>query len=109
MATTYKVLGQAAPSGTTETDLYTVPALTSAVTSSIIVCNRHTTQATFRVSIAVGGGVTGNKDYIYYDLLIAGNDTFIATIGVTLAATDVVRVYSSSARISFSLYGSEVA
>jgi hypothetical protein len=108
MATTYKVLGQAAPSATTETDLYTVPALTSAVASSIIVCNRGATQATFRVSIAVGGGATGNKDYIYYDLLIAGNDTFIATIGVTLAATDKVKVYASSANFSFSLYGSEV-
>jgi hypothetical protein len=108
MATTYKVLGQSAPSATTETDLYTVPALTSAIASSIIVCNRGATQATFRVSIAVGGGATGNKDYIYYDLLIAGNDTFIATIGVTLAATDKVKVYASSANFSFSLYGSEV-
>lgn len=109
MATTYKVLGQSAPLATTETDLYTVPALTSAVASSIIVCNRGATQATFRVSIAVGGGATANKDYIYYDLLIAGNDTFIATIGVTLAATDKVKVYASSANFSFSLYGSEVS
>jgi hypothetical protein len=108
MAITYKVLGQVAPSATTETDLYTVPITASAVASSIIVCNRGATQATFRVSIAVGGGTTGNKDYIYYDLLIAGNDTFIATIGVTLAATDKVRVYASSANFSFSLYGSEV-
>jgi hypothetical protein len=56
----------------------------------------------------VAGAATSNKDYLYYDLLIGGNDTFIATIGVTLATTDVVRVYASSANISFSLYGSEV-
>jgi glucose-6-phosphate dehydrogenase assembly protein OpcA len=109
MALIYKVLGQSAPLAITETDLYTVPASTSAVASSIIVCNRGTTQATFRVSIAVGGATTANKDYIYYDLLIAGNDTFIATIGVTLATTDKVRVYASSANFSFSLYGSEVS
>jgi ApbE superfamily uncharacterized protein (UPF0280 family) len=107
MATTYKVLGQAAPSATTETDLYIAPV--SAVASSIIVCNRGTTQATFRVSIAVGGGATANKDYIYYDLLIAGNDTFIATIGVTLAANDKVKVYASSGNLSFSLYGSQIS
>jgi len=106
MAITYKVLGQASPSATTETDLYAAPA--AAIASSIIVCNRGTTQATFRVSISVNSNVTDSKDYIYYDLLIAGNDTFIATIGVTLAATDVVRVYASSANFSFSLYGSEV-
>lgn len=108
MALIYKVLGQSAPSAITETDLYTVPASTSTIASSIIVTNRGTTQATFRVSIAVGGGATTNKDYIYYDLLIAGNDTFIATIGVTLATTDKVKVYASSANFSFSLYGSEV-
>jgi glucose-6-phosphate dehydrogenase assembly protein OpcA len=108
MATTYKVLGQSNPSATTEVTLYTVPASTSAVASSIIVCNRASTQASFRVSVSVAGAATSNKDYLYYDLLIGGNDTFIATIGVTLATTDVVRVYASSANISFSLYGSEV-
>jgi len=108
MPTIYKVLGQSAPSATTETDLYTVPSSTSAVASSIIICNRAATQASFRVSISAGGGATANKDYIYYDLLIAGNDTFIATIGVTLATTDKVKVYASSVNLSFSLYGSEL-
>ena len=31
MATTYKVLGQSAPTATTDTDVYTVPAATTAV------------------------------------------------------------------------------
>lgn len=109
MATAYKVLGQSNPSASTETLLYTVPAVTSTIASSIIVCNRSSTQASFRVSISVGGAATTNKDYLYYDLLIGGNDTFIATIGVTLATTDVVRVYASSSNISFSLYGSEIS
>jgi hypothetical protein len=65
--------------------------------------------STFRVSVAVGGGATANKDYIYYDLPIGANDTFIATVGLTLAATDVVRVYASNTNLSFSLYGSEIS
>lgn len=109
MATVYKVLGQSSPAATTETDLYTVPAATSAVASSVIVCNRSSVLATFRISIAIGGGVTDLKDYIYYDLPIGANDTFIATIGVTLATTDEVRVYSSNTNLSFSLYGSEIS
>ncbi len=109
MATVYKVLGQSSPSATTETALYTVPAATSAVASSVIVCNRSAVLSTFRISLAVGGAVTTNKDYIYYDLPIGANDTFIATIGVTLAATDVVRVYASNTNLSFSLYGSEIS
>jgi hypothetical protein len=108
MATTYKVLGQSSPAATTEIALYTVPSATSAIGSSIIIANRSTTVATFRVSIAVSGAATTNKDYIYYDLPIGSNDTFIATIGITLATTDVVRVYSSNTNLSFSLYGSEL-
>ena len=109
MATVYKVLGQSSPAATTETALYTVPAATSAVASSVIVCNRSAVLSTFRISIAIAGAATSNKDYIYYDLPIGANDTFIATIGVTLAATDVVRVYASNTNLSFSLYGSEIS
>ena len=108
MATAYKVLGQSSPAATTETDLYTVPAATSAVASSVIVCNRSAVLSTFRISIAVAGGATANKDYIYYDLPIGANDTFIATIGVTLATTDKVKVYASNTNLSFSLYGSQI-
>jgi hypothetical protein len=109
MPTTYKVLGQSSPLATTETLLYVVPAATSAIGSSIIIANRGTSVVTFRVSIAVGGLTTTNKDYLYYDLPIGANDTFIATIGITLATTDEVRVYASNTNLSFSLYGSEIS
>lgn len=109
MATTRKVLGQAAPNATTETVLYTVPALTSTVCSTGTVCNRAATAATFRVSVSVGGGATASKDYIYYDVTIAGNDTFAFTFGATLATTDVVRVYGSTANLSFNLFGQETS
>ena len=109
MPTTYKVLGQSSPLATTETLLYVVPSTTTAIGSSIIIANRGTSVATFRVSIAVGGLTTTNKDYLYYDLPIGANDTFIATIGITLATTDVVRVYASNTNLSFSLYGSEIS
>ena len=109
MATAYKNLGQAAPGATTPTDLYTVPGATQAVVSSFMVCNRGATATTFRLSRSVGGGATANKDYIYYDVAIPGNDCFIATIGLALAATDVVRVYAGNASLSFSLDGMEIA
>lgn len=105
---TRKTLGQQAPNATTETDLYTCPATSAdTVISTFIVCNRSATQATFRLSNSVGGGATANKDYIYYDVILAGNDTFAATLGLTIAPTDVVRVYASTANLSFSLFGQE--
>lgn len=111
MPTVYKVLGQSAPVGNTETILYSVPAGTSAVVSSITICNRDTDPATVRVSISQSGVATSTKDYLYYDLPIDPADTFIATIGVTMAATDVIRVRASGLggdNISFQAFGSEI-
>ena len=107
MATTLKVLGQSNPTATTLTTLYTVPGATSAVCSSIVVCNRSATATTFRIAVRPAGAGISNEHYIYYDVTLAGNDTFIATIGISLATTDVVSVYATLATLSFNLYGQE--
>jgi glucose-6-phosphate dehydrogenase assembly protein OpcA len=109
MPTAYKVLGQLAPSATTLTTLYTVPAATQAVVSTIAVTNRAATAATFRIAIRVAGAAISNEDYIAYDSTIAANDTTAFTIGVTLAATDVLSVYASTANVSFNAFGSEIS
>jgi hypothetical protein len=109
VTTTYKVLGQSNPAATTSTDLYTVPASTEAILSTIMVCNQAATQATFRVSISVNGAALSDKEYLAYDAAIPGNGFVALTLGVTLGAADVVRVYASTADISFNAFGSEVA
>jgi hypothetical protein len=106
MATAYKVLAQTAPAATTETDSYTCPAVTQTIVSSLTVCNQATA-TTFRISLSVDGAVTAKKDYLYYDLAIPSNDTFIATIGLTMDAADVIRVYAGTADVSFGFFGSE--
>jgi hypothetical protein len=107
--TTYKVLGQAAPAATTETDLYTVPASTQAIVSSIVVANRATSAATFRLSSSVTGGATATKDYLAYDVAIPAGSFITLTLGITLGATDKLRVYASTANLSFNAYGTQVA
>jgi hypothetical protein len=99
---------QSAPSATTEDVLYLVPPGARAVISSYVVCNRGATATTWRISIAVGGGVTANKDYIDYDYTIPANESFKATIGATVNAGDEVRVYAGNANLSFTLFGSEI-
>lgn len=109
MVDTFKVLGQSAPSALTETALYTVPSAKSATISTVTVCNRSGTAATFRLSVAVGGVTTSSEQYLYYDQSLDGNSTWAATIGVTLNAGDVVRVFASTANLSFNAFGVEVA
>jgi hypothetical protein len=109
MASTYKVLAQSAPSATTNTDVYTVGSGKSAVVSTITVCNRSASAATYRIAIRIAGTTIANEDYIAYDASCPANDSIALTLGVTLAATDVVTVYASSANLSFNLFGAEIA
>ncbi len=108
MATTYKVLGQVAPSATTATTLDTVPSATQCVVSTIAVCNRAATAATYRIAIRPGGATLANEHYIAYDSTVAANDSTMITIGITLGAADVITVYASTADLSFNAFGSEI-
>jgi len=108
MPVTYKVLGQSQPSATTLTTLYTVPSLTSSVISTINVCNLATSNTTFRIAVRPSGTAIANQHYLVYDLPLPASDSIALTIGMTLAATDIVSVYSNSGNVSFSLFGSEI-
>jgi hypothetical protein len=108
MATDYKVLGQSAPAATTASTLYTVPAATKTVCSTLTVCNRDAATGTYRVAVRPAGATLANQHYIVFDASIPGNATDTISIGATLAATDVVTIYASSANFSFSLFGSEL-
>jgi len=108
MASAYKVLGQVLPSATTNTTLYTVPSATSAVASTLVICNQGVS-TTVRVAIRPAGAAITGSQYILYDTAVNGNDSLFLTIGVTLATTDVVTVYAGTATVSFSLYGTEIS
>ena len=109
MASTYKVLAQSAPSATTNTDVYTVGSGKSAVVSTITVCNRSASAATYRIAIRVAGATLANEDYIAYGATCPANDMIALTLGLTLAATDVVTVYASTANLSVNIFGAEIA
>lgn len=105
----YKVLGQSNPSATTATTLYTVPSATNAVVSTISVANLTGTAATYRIAIRPAGASLANLHYLAYDVTVAASDTTVLTLGVTLAATDVITIYASTANLAFSAFGSEIS
>jgi hypothetical protein len=109
MATTYKVLGQSAPAAVTATTLYTVPAATSAVISTINVCNRAAAPDTFRIAIRPAGATLSTSHYVAYDTAVPANDSINITAGISLAATDVVTVYAGTAGLTFTAFGAEIA
>jgi hypothetical protein len=108
MTITYKVLGQASPAANTLVNVYTVPAGNSAVVSTITVCNQNSSNVAFRIAVRPGNAAIESKHYISYDTALPALDSIALTLGVTLAATDVVSVQSGTANVSFNIYGSEI-
>jgi hypothetical protein len=110
MPTTYKVLGQSAPSATTATTLYTVPASTQTIISTINVVNTHASTAdVIRIAVRPDGASLANQHYIVYGVSLSAGATFTYTSGITIDATDVITVYSTNGTSSFNAFGSELS
>jgi hypothetical protein len=85
-----------------------VPSATSTVVSTLVIANRAATSATYRIAIRPAGATLANEHYIAYDVILAASDSTTLTLGITLAATDVITVYASTANTSFNAFGSEI-
>jgi len=87
--------------------LYTAPALTSTVCSTLVICNQGVSTV-FRVAVRPAGTALDPKHYLIVDNTINQYDSVFLTLGVSLATTDVVSVYAGATSVSFSLFGSEL-
>ena len=108
MATTYKILGQSAPTPNTLTDVYTVPGATQAVISTITVCNQTAVNASYSIAVAANGAADSNSQYIIRGGVVPAADSIGITLGITLDAADVVRANTNQANVAFNIFGSEV-
>jgi hypothetical protein len=108
MATSYKVLAQQATT-TSLVSMYTVPAATETIISSIVVANTSASDRTYRITIQPNNDTLAQKHYIAYDVTSKANTTTSYTLGITLDATDQVYILGSTTDLSISLFGSEIA
>jgi hypothetical protein len=109
VATTYKVLAQSAPSGATNTSIYTVPSSTSTVVSTITVCNRTASSVQYRIAVKPTAGTTlANEHYIAFNATVAAYDTVCLTLGLALAAGNNLVAFAGSSSLTFNVFGSEI-
>ena len=110
MPTVYKVLGQAAPANTSNANLYTVPASTSAIVSTLVIANTTATAATADVFVRIAGAAAAASNAILYDASIPANSTATFTLGMTLATTDIITIQTGTANaLTFTAFGSEIS
>jgi hypothetical protein len=108
MANAYKVLGQVGDASLNDVTLYTCPASTETVISTIVICNRETAANTFRIAVRPDGATLANEHYLAYDVNIDASDSVTLTLGITVNATDLITVGASDANVSFSAFGTEI-
>ena len=109
MATSYKILGQAHLTTTSDTDIYTVPSATETIISTMIVANISAGATTFNIALRQDGDTLADKHYIAKEVPVAANDSTTLTLGMALEATDVVTVAAGAADLlSFNLFGAEI-
>jgi glucose-6-phosphate dehydrogenase assembly protein OpcA len=110
VTTTYKVLGQLAPTDTNNANLYTVPASTESIISTLVIANTTSSAATCRVFVRVDAAAAAASNAILYDVNIGANSIATFTLGITMDATDVITVQSGTAdALTFHAFGSELA
>lgn len=88
--------------------LYTCPAATAAVISSLIINNRNNGGGYYQIAIADSTTVAA-EDYIVYNDLAAANETVSLTLGLTLDSTNkYLMVAASDADFTFQAHGMEI-
>ncbi len=109
MAFGYKILGQAAPTSTSNVNLYEVSPGKEAIVSSIAVANVTGTAATYSIFIRESGNAAANSNKLVGGASAAANTTTTIAIGITLSDYDVITVQSDTANaITFHAFGTEV-
>ena len=111
MATSYSILGQTQAS-TGATLLYTVPASTSAVVSTLVLCNTTNAAATVNVFANKAGTTNTAATAIVYQQTVPAYTTQTYTLGITMTnngIADTLYVQSGTASaITATAFGSQI-
>lgn len=114
MPTAYKILGQTLPTANTLSNVYVVPTSTSAIISTITICNQSSANANVDIMIRPINEALANKHYLIKGVTIPRADTMILSPGVTLNASVIVAVNNAvvsgetAANVSFNVFGVEL-
>ena len=114
MPTTYKILGQTLPTANLLSNVYVVPTSTSAIVSTITICNQSSANANVDIMIRPINETLANKHYLVKGVTIPRADTMILSPGVTLNASVIVAVNNAvasgetAANVSFNVFGIEL-
>jgi len=109
MAIRYRVLGQKSPAANNDWNIYTVNGTKDAIINCITIANRDAADAaTYRISVRPDAAELTEHHYIAYDVQIGASSSIALNLGITLDTNDVITVRSSTALLTFAVFGAEI-
>lgn len=96
------------PAAATETTIYTVPAANTAIASSLRITNANSTSSLLNLTVYPSGGATPHYLLRTYSLPVNGVMDALSGVPLVLEASDVLKVRSTEADVTFYLSYLEV-
>ncbi len=107
MANTLKLLAQTALG--TAAAAYTVPAATTSVIKSIIVCNGDAAAQTFSIWAVASGDSRAVKNKIYSAVPLAADESVVLKLDLYLSVGDALHFFGSDSDMGATVSGVEMA
>ena len=109
----YKILGQVQPGANAMTTIYTVPASTNTVVTTITICNQSANNLTVNVAANISGDAITTKNYLITNYNLEAAETLVleprlAMLEGSLLSANITGANASTANVSVNAYGVEI-
>jgi hypothetical protein len=108
----YKILGQVQPTGNILTTIYTVPAATNTMISTITICNQSINTVSINVAANVSGSAVSTKNFIVSGYSLGAAETLVLEPRISLNVGSILSANitgaNASSNISINAFGVEI-
>jgi hypothetical protein len=108
----YKILGQIQPTGNILTTIYTVPAATNTMISTITICNQSANTVSINVAANVSGSAVTTRNFIVSGYSLGAAETLVLEPRVSLNVGSILSANvtgaNASSNVSINAFGVEI-
>jgi hypothetical protein len=108
----YKILGQVQPTGNILTTIYTVPAATNTMISTITICNQSPNTVSINVAANVSGSAVTTRNFIVSGYSLGAAETLVLEPRISLNVGSILSANitgaNASSNISINAFGVEI-
>lgn len=110
MPSAYKILGQSKPANTSVATLYTVPAGTETVVSTLTATTITSTSSVIDIYVVPAAGSASDANAVVFGVSLAGSSVQAFSLGLTLGAGASLQVKTGTGNlVTFQAFGQEVS